>query len=162
MPFDPEKLEAFKAKQAKTAATGAAVRTGGKGTQRRKRKAVRKTVNDDKRLKSTLGKLNVRDIPAIEEVNLFKDDGNVIHFASPKVQASIASNTYVISGNAETKKLHDLLPGIISQLGPDNLEDLKKIYSQYAQNDKGGGAADDDDDVPELVDNFEDVSNKTA
>jgi NACalpha-BTF3-like transcription factor len=50
--------------------------------------------------------LNVRDIPAIEEVNLFKDDGNVIHFAAPKVQASIAANTYVVSGNAETKSMY--------------------------------------------------------
>ena len=73
---------------------------------------------DDKRLKNTLNKLSVRDIPAIEEVNLFKDDGHVIHFANPKVQASIAANTYVVSGNCETKKLQDLLPGIINQLGP--------------------------------------------
>ena len=43
-------------------------------------------------------------------MNLFKEDGTVIHFAAPKVQASIAANTYVVSGNAETKKLQDLLP----------------------------------------------------
>merc|ERR1712063_220902 len=135
--------------------------TGGKGTVRRKHKAVRKNASqDDKRLKSTLNRLNVRDIPAIEEVNLFKDDGTVIHFASPKVQASIAANTYVVSGNAENKKLQELLPGIINQLGPDNLEDLKKIYASYAENDKSAAADDDDDDVPDLVggENFEDVS----
>jgi hypothetical protein len=79
MPFNPDKLK-------KLVSGGAAsARTGGKGSVRRKHKAVRKnTAQDDKRLKSTLNKLNVRDIPAIEEVNLFKDDGNVIHFASPK------------------------------------------------------------------------------
>ena len=155
------------------------------------------------------------------QVNLFKDDGNVIHFASPKVQASIAANTYVVSGNAETKRTHthalthakflipefqnshisllashflpiflssqlflfvvnhftlsslippllelqDLLPGIINQLGPDNLEDLKKIYASYAQDGTpapaaAGGDDDDDDDVPDLVDgNFEDAGN---
>jgi NACalpha-BTF3-like transcription factor len=50
------------------------------------RTQVRKTTaGDDKRLKSTLAKLNVRDIPGIEEVNLFKEDGNIIHFANPKV-----------------------------------------------------------------------------
>merc|ERR1712070_1122426 len=129
---------------------------------RRKRKAVRRNAShDDKRLKNTLNKLNVRDIPAIEEVNLFKDDGQVVHFANPKVQASIAANTYVVSGNCETKKLQELLPGIINQLGPDNLDDLKKIYAEYAQNDKAG-IVDDDDDVPELVDNFEDVSKGAA
>ena len=28
--------------------------------------------------------MNVQPIQAIEEVNMFKDDGNVIHFANPK------------------------------------------------------------------------------
>jgi hypothetical protein len=32
-------------------------------------------------------------------------------------------------------ELQDLLPGIINQLGPDNLNDLKKIYSQYTSSD---------------------------
>jgi nascent polypeptide-associated complex subunit beta len=167
--FDPAKLQKFL--KAKSADSGA--RVGGKGTTRRKHKAVRKSAtHDDKRLKATLSKLNVRDIPAIEEVNLFKDDGHVIHFAAPKVQASIAANTYVVSGNAETKKLQDLLPGIINQLGPDNLEDLKKIYASYKGEGGGlpnlagltgaGAAADDDDDMPELVENFEEVAAKAA
>ena len=52
------------------------------------------------------------------------------------VQASIAANTYVVSGHAETKKLQDLLPGIINQLGPDNLANLKKLAETY----QGGGA----------------------
>jgi len=85
---------------------------------RRKRKAVRKNAtHDDKRLKNTLNKLNVRDIPAIEEVNLFKKDGIVIHFASPKVQASIAANTYVVSGNAETKKTSRFIAGYSKSIG---------------------------------------------
>jgi nascent polypeptide-associated complex subunit beta len=168
MPFNPEKLAKLVSKGANSQ-----VRTGGKGTVRRKHKAVRKNAShDDKRLKSTLNKLSVRDIPAIEEVNLFKDDGHVIHFVNPKVQASIAANTYVVSGNAETKKLQDLLPGIITQLGPDHLADLKKIYESFAASGGvaaaagagagaggvGGGA--DEDDVPDLVENFEDVSNQ--
>jgi hypothetical protein len=51
----------------------------------------------------------------IEEVNIFKDD-DVIHFTNPKVQASIAANTYVISGPSQTKKLQELLPGILNQV----------------------------------------------
>lgn len=153
MPFNAEKLAKLVSKQTSE------VRTGGKGSVRRKHKTVRKTATqDDKRLRSTLNKLNVRDIPAIEEVNLFKDDGHVIHFVNPKVQASIAANTYVVSGSSETKKLSELLPGIITQLGPDHLNDLKKLYADFASaisQQKQGG---DDDDVPELVENFEDVS----
>lgn len=162
MPFNPEKL-------AKLVAKGAGTQTGGKGSVRRKHKAERKAgVADDKRLKATLNKLAVRDIPAIEEVNLFKEDGSVIHFVNPKVQASIAANTYVVSGNGETKKLQDLLPGIITQLGPDNLSELRKIYAAYsAAGEKGlpgmpGAAAAtagaEDEDVPELVENFEEVA----
>lgn len=98
------------------------VRTGGKGSVRRKKKANHKAnVTDDKRLQGTLKRLGVNNIPGIEEVNLFKDDGNVIHFTNPKgiifhffffeicnlffilVQASIAANTYVVSGHSETK-----------------------------------------------------------
>ena len=58
--------------------------------------------------------------------------------------------------------LQDLLPGIINQLGPDNLEDLKKIYASYSQDGDAAptGGDDSDDDVPELVGNFEDVSKK--
>lgn len=140
-------------------------RTGGKGSVRRKKKTVHKTNStDDKRLQNTLKRLGVNNIPAIEEVNLFKDNGTVIHFANPKVQASIAANTYVISGHAETKNLQDLLPGIINQLGPDNLQNLKKIAESYQQKPgaepvaQEDGDDDDDDDVPDLVENFDDVA----
>jgi nascent polypeptide-associated complex subunit beta len=39
---------------------------------------------DDKKLQTALKKLNVQPIQAIEEVNMFKSDGNVIHFSAPK------------------------------------------------------------------------------
>jgi len=143
-------------------------RTGGKGSVRRKRKAVHKTAtSDDKKLGTTLKKLGVTNIPAIEEVNLFKDNGEVIHFSNPKVQASIAANTYVISGDSQTKQLQELLPGIINQLGPDNLANLKQIAEAYASNSGAQGGSgtvndDEDDDVPDLVENFEEVSTKDS
>lgn len=39
---------------------------------------------DDKKLQTSLKKLNVQPIQGIEEVNMFKSDGNVIHFSAPK------------------------------------------------------------------------------
>ncbi|ESQ27864.1 hypothetical protein EUTSA_v10019231mg [Eutrema salsugineum] len=134
------------------------VRTGGKGTVRRKKKAVHKTTTtDDKRLQSTLKRVGVNSIPAIEEVNIFKDDV-VIQFINPKVQASIAANTWVVSGTPQTKKLQDILPQIISQLGPDNLDNLKKLAEQFQKQTPGAGDVpatiqeeDDDEDVPDLV-----------
>merc|ERR1719507_1686149 len=130
----------------KLAKMAAQVRTGGKGSVRRKKKAIHKTTTtDDKRLQNTLKRLGVNNIPAIEEVNLFKDNGTVIHFSNPKVQASIGANTYVVSGRAENKNLQDLLPGVINQLGPDNLANLKKIaenFSQGKENSKQNAAED--------------------
>jgi nascent polypeptide-associated complex subunit beta len=64
---------------------GSNVQTGGKGSVRRKHKAVRKhAAQDDKKLQSTLKKMQVNPIPGIEEVNLFKEDGSIIHFVNPK------------------------------------------------------------------------------
>jgi nascent polypeptide-associated complex subunit beta len=141
-----------------------AVRTGGKGSVRRKKKAVHKTTTtDDKRLQNTLKRLGVNTIPGIEEVNIFKDE-TVIHFVNPKVQASIAANTWVVSGPSQTKKLQDLLPGIINQLGHDNLANLKKIAQQFQTQQNLGGIAEeeDDDDVPDLVEGetFEEAAKK--
>ena len=48
---------------------------------------------------------------------MFTDEGKVIHFEQPKLQASLGSNTYVVSGSGEKKELQELLPGIITQLG---------------------------------------------
>jgi len=138
-----------------------AVRVGGKGTARRKKKTQHKTsAADDKQLQAQLKRLQVNNIPGIEEVNMFKEDGSVVHFSAPKVQASIAANTYVISGHAENKQLQELLPGIINQLGPDNLAMLKQIAESYQASAAAGGAAavGGDDDVPDIDENFEDVS----
>ncbi|KAL2042720.1 hypothetical protein N7G274_004479 [Stereocaulon virgatum] len=136
----------------------------GKGTPRRRVKKVHKTSGtDDKKLQTSLKKLNVQPIQAIEEVNMFKEDGNVIHFAAPKVHASVPSNTFAIYGNGEDKELTELVPGILNQLGPDSLASLRKLAESYQSMQKKeggeGGKADeeDDEDIPDLVEgeNFE-------
>jgi len=97
-------------------------------------------------------------------VNIFKAD-DVVHFSNPKVQASIAANTYVVSGPCQTKKLQELLPGILNQMGPDSLVHLKKMMEQLGASGLGGmpgglaaGGDDDDEDVPDLVENFEEAA----
>merc|ERR1719420_2790319 len=135
-----------------------AVRTGGSGTVRRKKRTKHTTHGaDDKQLQAQLKRLGVNNIPGIEEVNMFKEDGTVIHFATPKVQASVSANTYTIIGHGENKRLEELLPGIINQLGPDNLMNLKRIAEAHAAAD-GAGAAAEEDDIPDIGENFEDVS----
>lgn len=157
-----------KEKLAKLQRMAAGVRVGGKGSVRRKKKAVHKAApTDDKRLQSTLKRLQLSQLPGIEEVNIFKDNGSVINFQNPKVQAQISANTYVISGNAITKSLQDMLPSIVNQLGTDNMPQMKSLMDQLGAAGIGGQGlsaaaqaaaqsadnADDDDDIPDLVDN---------
>lgn len=61
------------------------VRIGGKGTPRRKVKKAHKTGSgDDKKLQAQLKKMQVQSIPQCEEVNMFQQNGRVLHFAQPK------------------------------------------------------------------------------
>ncbi|MCJ1360096.1 MAG: Nascent polypeptide-associated complex subunit beta [Icmadophila ericetorum] len=123
------------------------------------KKVHKSSGTDDKKLQASLKKMNVQPIQAIEEVNMFKEDGNVIHFSAPKVQASVPSNTFAIYGVGEDKELTELVPGILNQLGPDSLASLRKLAESYQsmQKKEGGGedgekkADDDDDDIPDLV-----------
>ncbi|KAI9458638.1 putative transcription factor BTF3a [Lactarius psammicola] len=131
------------AKLAKLQAQAASNRIGGKGTVRRKIK------------------LNVQPITGVEEVNMFREDGNVLHFTAPKVHAAVSANTFAIYGAGQVKELTELVPGILNQLGPDSLASLRKLAESYQaiqQGRQGAGAGapeDDDDDVPDLVENFD-------
>ncbi|KAK0470508.1 nascent polypeptide-associated complex subunit beta [Armillaria novae-zelandiae] len=170
--MDPVKL-------AKLQAAAAANRIGGKGTVRRKvvRKGKPAAAQDDKKLQAALKKMNVQPISGVEEVNMFREDGNVLHFASPKVHAAVSANTFAIYGAGHVKELTELVPGILNQLGPgnpshpssiphlltptDSLASLRKLAESYQaiqQQRPDEPAEDDDDDVPDLVENFDDAA----
>jgi len=142
------------------------VRIGGKGSARRKRKVVHRTsTTDDKKLQSSLKKLAVNNIPGIEEVNMIKDDGTVIHFNNPKVQAAPSANTFAVTGHAENKCLTEMLPSILNQLGAENISNLKKLASSAPKTTIGNPDAafpetgdENMDDVPELTGNFDEPS----
>ncbi|KAJ8040386.1 Transcription factor BTF3-like 4 [Holothuria leucospilota] len=159
--MNPEKLQKLQA-QVKD------VRIGGKGTTRRKRKLVHKTAKgDDKRLQSVLKRLAVNSIHGIEEVNMMKDDGSVIHFNNPKVQASAAANTFAITGLAENKQLEEMLPEILSQLGVETARDVRKLAQGMVDAEAAGMMQstieeEDEDDVPTLVGNFDAPSKEEA
>ncbi|KAI0035479.1 NAC domain-containing protein, partial [Vararia minispora EC-137] len=154
------------AKLAKLQAQAAANRIGGKGTMRRKvvHKPKAAGGGDDKKLQAALKKLNVQQISGVEEVNMFREDGNVLHFSAPKVHASVSANTFAIYGTGQVKELTELVPGILNQLGPDSLASLRKLAESYqavqGQQQAAGADDDDDDDVPDLVENFDAVEEK--
>ena len=148
---DSEVLEARKRLAAKF---GDGVRIGGKGSMRKKNKVPHKNNQvDGKKVQSAIKKLGVQPLPGIDEVNFFQDDNMVLHFQSPQIEGNIRDNFFVISGKGETKSLRDLMPGIIPQLGPKNVEFLR----DFVMNVKPAAG---DDEVPDLVgtQNFEDIA----
>ncbi|RKP27604.1 nascent polypeptide-associated complex subunit beta [Syncephalis pseudoplumigaleata] len=141
----------------------ASVRIGGKGTPRRKvKKVVKNRSADDSKLNGTLKKLGVQGLDGIEEVNMFREDGNVVHFNAPRVGMAYQNHTLVINGKGDVKELTELVPGILNQLGPDSLESLRKLAESYqaihpgalAAAAKAAASKDDDNDVPDLVENL--------
>ena len=87
---------------AKLARLGQSVRIGGKGTTRRKRKTVHKSSStDDKKLQQTLKNFSLNGIPQVEEVNMFKRDGTVLHFVNPKGIDLFLYQHQIFRGNGE-------------------------------------------------------------
>ncbi|XP_054727443.1 nucleolar protein dao-5 [Anastrepha obliqua] len=154
------------------------VRIGGKGTARRKKKVMHQTATtDDKKLQSSLKKLSVSTIPGIEEVNIIKDDLTVIHFNNPKAQASLSANTFAVTGHGETKKIVEMLPEILPQLGQETVVQLRMFANSMSGAKKAGSAASvgdasvgtnmlysvvEEDDVPMLVSDFDEVAKVEA
>lgn len=131
------------------------------------------TQGDDRKLQAALKKLGVTPIAGVEEVNMFKEDGNVLHFGAPKVavQAALPSNTLAIYGPGQNKELTELVPGILNQLGPDSLANLRRLAESYQSltarqaqlNQQAGGEKKDgevDDEIPDLVENFDEADKK--
>lgn len=122
-------------------------------------------IGDDKKLQAALKKLNVQSMTGIEEVNMFREEGNkILHFANPKVHGAANVNTFAVHGVGQEKELTELVPGILPQLGAESIANLRRLASSlgdlhqanasFIKNNPASGA-DDDDDVPDLVESFD-------
>ncbi|KAA8912185.1 hypothetical protein TRICI_003587 [Trichomonascus ciferrii] len=138
------------------------VRIGGKGTPRRKVKRTHKSEGDDTKLQGALKKINAQPVQGIEQVNMLKDDGKVLSFPRARVQGSVPANTFAVYGNPVEKEMSEILPDVLSTMGPENLEQLKKLSEQMGAGAAGAGAAGtkeaEDEQIPDLVsgETFED------
>ncbi|KAB0357501.1 hypothetical protein FD754_001657 [Muntiacus muntjak] len=141
----------------KVAKLQAQVRLGGKGAARRKKVVHRTATADDRKLQFSLKKLGVNNISGIEEVNMFTNQGTVIHFNNTKVQASLAANTFTITGHSETKQLTEMLPSI-----------FKPAWCRQPDQQCVDGRAplapgeEEDDEVPDLVEHVDEASKNEA
>lgn len=143
--MDAEKLAKLKAN----------VRIGGKGTPRRKVKRSVKTEGDDTKVQTALQKLNAQTVTGVEQVNLFTEDGNVIHFGRPAVQQASQYNTFAVHGHSVQKSIQETLPDVINSMSPESLAQLRKLTEQLQQQQgqEGGAApqAEESADIPKLV-----------
>ena len=67
---------------------------------------------------------------------MIKDDGQVLHFNNPKVQASLAANTFAITGHADNKRKCSFAKLLaIKELVSGSLTDsfLPLFYQKYQQ-----------------------------
>jgi len=94
---------------------------------------------------------------------MFRDDNTVLHMRKPQVQYSFREQLLVVQGVPETKNLKEMMPEILKQIGPQQLEALKDIIDNQVQppkpNAEGDKDQDDEDDPPALVGTFEDAAN---
>lgn len=93
---------------------------------------------------------------------MLKKDGTVLQFNNPKVQASLGSNTFAISGHAESKNIKELVPNFFRDLKPENLGLFKNLLASGvagAAPTASGSAA--TEEVPE-VESFDDAAKTEA
>ncbi|XP_041608263.1 transcription factor BTF3-like [Vulpes lagopus] len=98
---------------------------------------------------------------------MFTNQGTVIHFNNPEVQASLAVSTFTITGHAETKQPTDTLPSMLNQLGADSLTSLRRLAEALPKQSVDGKAPlatgeGDDDEVSDLVEHFDEASKNEA
>ncbi|PIA14794.1 transcription factor BTF3-like protein 4-like protein [Coemansia reversa NRRL 1564] len=150
--MNPEKLAKLQAQ----------VRTGGKGTPRRKviKKPTKSVAKEDPKIASTLRQLGVQPIPDIETINMFMDGGKVMAFNVPRLSANINANTFVISGKAEEKSPEQALTEMISRMGSFGPESLSQLAKMTEGLQTGTDAGDVDDDIPELISAGENAEEK--
>lgn len=70
-----------------------------------------------------------------------------------------------MSGPAENRRIEELIPGILSQLGPESMDYLRSYADLMKAGAAGAGLGaveegEEDDEVPDLVENFEEAAAK--
>ena len=121
---------------------GASLRIGGRGTARRKFKAVRKQRSkmDDVKFQNALRKQGLNPVTDIEHVTVYKEDGTVWTFEKPRLLANQQANQFCIQGKYEERKPPPLSEAQIAAKAFDAMSDIDKLR-QLALNEMPAAAA---------------------
>ncbi|EUD64363.1 nascent polypeptide-associated complex subunit beta [Plasmodium inui San Antonio 1] len=143
---------------------------GGKGSARRKIKKVHKnSMSNEKKINLILKKIGASYFGEVDEICVYKAGDTYMEFKKPKLSASLQSNTYVVTGKFTEQKIdiNKIFEGLKGNKNVDMnlLEKIKNdpniknlLNKENNGNAKKEEAAEEPADVPDLVENFEEVS----
>ncbi|CAG9475836.1 basic transcription factor 3b, putative [Plasmodium vivax] len=143
---------------------------GGKGSARRKIKKVHKnSMSNEKKINLILKKIGASYFGDVDEICVYKAGDTYMEFKRPKLSASLQSNTYVVTGKFTEQKIdiNKIFEGLKGNKNVDMnlLEKIKNdpniknlLNKENNGNAKKEEAAQEAADVPDLVENFEEVS----
>merc|ERR1712071_362343 len=105
-------------------------------------------------------KIQLLHLPGIDEVNMFREDGTVIHFRNPKVTAAPSSNTFTVHGANEIKRFEEI-PDAFNQIGLEGLQAWARSKGFDGSGPMMGGPPatkkNDLDAIPETSGNFDEA-----
>ncbi|XP_044096933.1 transcription factor BTF3-like [Neovison vison] len=98
---------------------------------------------------------------------MFTNQETAIYFHNRKGQASLAVNTFIIPGHADTEQWKEMLPSILSQLDTDSLTNLRRLAEALPTQSVEAKAPlalaeDDDDEVSDFVENLDEAPKNEA
>ena len=108
---------------------GQSLRLGGRGTARRKFKSVRKGTSkmDDVKSQNALRKAGLNPVSEIENIEVYKEDGTVLSFKSPKLLSNGQANTFCIHGSYTERKAPKPTEAQLAAQAFDQLSDIEKL-----------------------------------
>lgn len=108
---------------------------------------------EERKVMQTARKMGLNEFPPMDDVVMVMADGNARVFPTPRVQAALNANTFLITGGFETKPASQ-----VKSLSPDiDADTLKRIAEEWKKLQAKAAMAPSEDDIPDLVDNFENV-----
>ncbi|SOV19010.1 basic transcription factor 3b, putative [Plasmodium sp. gorilla clade G2] len=143
---------------------------GGKGSARRKIKKVHKnSISNEKKINIILKKIGASYFGDVDEICIYRTGDTFLEFKRPKLCASLQSNTYIVTGKFNEQKIdiNKLFEGLKGNKNLDmnllekikNDPNIKNILNKEAEDTpKREDEEEEANDIPDLVENFEEVS----
>lgn len=159
MPVDPAKLEKLK----KLSSKNKTVKVGGKRINKKPSASAAATaaLAESEKILSMMKAKNGKTLPDVQEINFFCDDGEILHFentliSKPTVTQSESGDfTAITNAKYQSKTVVELLPGIIKQVGVQNMDLLQKatkeLMKRFESTHLDDAKARADDGIPEIA-----------